>query len=769
VRARPDVRIAVSAAREAPPTMRARVQRSAAAPIGILLASVAALGGLTRPARAGQPVIAMQGAAERDGASGQDPLASLDPVVKGNFGSSGPASQFAFTPGTNQDDFDVTHYKLVLGFDTMNEIVSGTVTISGTSLVASLNHLDLDFYDNMAITEVKSGATSLTYSRASNVLTVNLDHAYGLQEAWEVAVTYSGHPTGSGSTLGSFNWTVRPLGKVIWSLSEPEGARIWFPCKDRPDDKATAEMIYTVPQDYIATSNGVLTNVAADTGAGTKTFTWVETYPMTSYLIAVTAYPFATFSDTYTPLGGGSMPVDYYVYPTELANAQISFTPTVAMIGFFAQTFGEYPFLNEKYGMTEFEYGGAMEHQANTSYGRGLINGLHTYDRIIAHELSHQWWGDAVSPRLWADVWLNEGFASYSEALWDEHINGPVSYKNYMNSRFYHTTWSGPIYNPTSLFGTTVYHKGAWAQHMLRHVVGDAAFFQAQRNWYENHKYGVGDTAGYEAEVEAAAGGLDLSWFFSEWVYGLGMPTYNWSWSAANTGAGYKLYVRIDQAQSGSLFRMPIDIDVTTAGGTTRYVVQDSLASQDFVIALADPPTAVALDPGDWILKVRAAVPVIDQDGDGVPDRNDNCPAQANGAQADFDGDGLGDACDPDDDNDQIPDASDCAPFDALQGRPPETVGLAVAGTLLAWQPAPGAETYQVSRGLLGASHAGAYGPCLDSLVTDTFLGDPDTPPAGDGFLYLVRGVDSGCGGAGTWGSASSGAERINGDALACP
>src|SRR5207247_6473285 len=181
----------------------------------------------------------------------------------------------------------------------------------------------------------------------------------------------------------------------------------------------------------------------------------------------------------------------------------------------------------------------------------------------IGHELSHQCCGDAVSPRIWAHVWLNEGFASYSEALWDEHINGTAHYHQFMQG-FYRASWSGTVYNPSNLFGVTVYYKGAWVQHMLRHVIGDASFFQAQRNWYTNHQYGAGDTAGYQAEVESAASMGGLSWFFDEWVYGLGMPSYNWSWSAANTGGGYKLYVRIDQAQlNAPVYRMPIDLDVT--------------------------------------------------------------------------------------------------------------------------------------------------------------------------------------------------------------
>lgn len=691
--------------------------------------------------------------------------APLDPSIKGNFRKASPASAYLFLPGTNQDDFDVTHYKLELTFTPATEIVSGTVTITGTSLVAGLSHLDLDFYDNMTINALTTGSTSLTYTRASNVLTVNLDRLYEASESWQIAITYAGHPT---NVDDSFNWTLRSGSKVIASLSEPTGGRTWWPSKDRPDDKVTAEMIYTVPQAYIATSNGLLTSVTQDTGAGTKTYTWVENYPITSYLISVAAYPYSTFSHTYVPIGGGTMPVDYYVYPADLAKAQASFTPTVSMIGFFAQKFGEYPFVNEKYGMTEFEYAGAMEHQANTSYGRALINGNHSNDREIAHELAHQWWGDAVSPRTWADIWLNEGFASYCEALWTENISGAAAYRSIMQG-YYHTTWGPSVYNPDNLFGQTVYHKGAWVQHMLRHVVGDAPFFQAQRDWYANHKYGVSDTAGYRAQVEASSGYGDLGWFFSEWVYGPSMPSYRWSWSVANTGGGYKLYVRVDQVQTNAPpFRMPIDIDVTTASGTTRHVIVNSLASEDFQIALSQAPSSVSFDPENWVLKILSSVPATDQDGDGVPDRNDNCPSVANGSQADFDGDTIGDACDPDDDNDQIPDGMDCAPHDPSTGRPGEVSAITLTKTQVSWPVTPIADRYDVSRGVLSQSHQGDFGPCLVHGIVATSFADSSLPAAGDGFLYLVRGIDDACG-PGTWGNTSSGIERVNGNPLACP
>src|SRR6185295_728574 len=265
-------------------------------------------------------------------------------------------------------------------------------------------------------------------------------------------------------------------------------------------------------------------------------YRWKPSHPLTTYLVSIAATNYASFSHTYTPIAGGSMPVVYYVYPDNLAAAQASFAPTVSMIEFFADTFGEYPFVEDKYGMSAFPFGGAMEHSTNTSYGYFLIDGGHNYDWIIAHELAHQWWGDSLSPSTWQDIWLNEGFATYSEALWWEHINGATGYEDYMSS-LYSASFNGPVYANPAWFGSTVYDKGAWVQHMLRGVMGDVAFFQGLSGWYADHKDGVVDTAAYRANMEAHRG-APLDWFFDEWVYGIHSPRYEYGWTTADLGDG---------------------------------------------------------------------------------------------------------------------------------------------------------------------------------------------------------------------------------------
>ena len=663
-----------------------------------------------------------------------------------------------------QDDFDVTRYFLDLEFDTHGRTVSGSVTVTATSLAPGFQNLVLDLYGNMVVSSVTRGATALAFTHAGTVLDITLDSPFDPGESFEVVITYGGSPV-SGQ-FGYFDWNKysgSTSARMAWSLSEPEGARTWWPCKDRPDDKALVEEWYTVPSKWIATGNGVLTGTITLQG-NRKQYRWVASRPLTTYLVSIAATDYVTFSDTYIALDGTPMAVDYYVYSEDLDDAQESFNRTTDMIAFYAGLFGEYPFLEDKYGMAAFPVGGAMEHSTNTSYGYGLINGGHGYDFIIAHELAHQWWGDSVSPETWPDIWLNEGFATHAEALWYEHENGPQGYRDYMNS-LWRQTFSGTLYNPSNLFGTTVYDKGAWVQHMLRGVMGDAAFFDGLRDWYEQHRDATGSTAQYEATQEARHG-APLDWFFAEWVYGSGSPRYEYGWTTADLGSGvYRNYVRIRQVQAGpGTFTMPVRLTLVTPSGSEVRTVWNDSVDQDFVLDSAAPPSDVLFDDDDWILKASLATILLDDtDSDGVPDRNDNCAATLNPVQANLDGDGLGDACDDDDDADLLADVADCAPLDPGQGTPEEVASLGAqrgpdSATELSWTAAARADGYDVARGPLAELAAGSYGSCFQEMIPGTAWSDTEVPLGeGEGFFYLVRGRDAGCGGGGPFGFSSDG------------
>jgi aminopeptidase N len=663
-----------------------------------------------------------------------------------------------------QDDVDIQHYFIVLEFIPTTRGVTGSVTVTGKSLVNGFQHLVLDLMANMNVTIVRRSGINLVYTRPGDLIDITLDQPFNAGQLFAVQIVYNGIPDAVG--FGSIDWTKfgsGAPGAMVSTLSEPDGSRTWWPCKDRPDDKATVEERWTVPSTWTATGNGLLTNTIVN--GGKTQYTWVLHDPIPTYLVSIAATVYSKFSQTYTKLAGGTMPIDHYVYPEHLSNAQVSFSTLPAMITFYAQKFGEYPFAEDRYGMSEFPWGGAMEHATNTSYGWQLINGGHNYDYVMAHELSHQWWGDSVSPQTWADVWLNEGFATYSEALWAENLGGPGSYRSYMNS-FWRSSFTGSVYNPTDLFGSTVYDKGGWVQHMLRHVVGDTKFFNAMRDWYANHADGTGNTALYQATQEARYGAT-LDFFFQEWVYGTGQPRYEYGWTTSDLGNGtYRNYVRIRQTQtSGGMFTMPVDLTLYTAGGTELRTVTNDQLDQDFVLDTTAPLTGITLDDQDWILKVsKSLIPLADADADGVPDRNDNCTNDANAGQGDFDADGAGDPCDPDDDNDGLADVADCAPLDVASGAPGLvnllTVDPVAGAARLAWDAAARAEIYDVQRGTLTELRTGSYGTCLASQIAALTLDDFDQPVGDEGFFYLIRGHDAGCGGGGSLGANGDGVPR---------
>jgi hypothetical protein len=311
------------------------------------------------------------------------------------------------------------------------------------------------------------------------------------------------------------------------------------------------------------------------------------------------------------------MPLHYFAYPEKYDAAVEDFSVTPAMIGYFASVFGEYPFFEEQYGMAMIPFGGAMEHQTMTSYGAGLVRGNHAYDWVVAHELAHQWWGDMVTPVEWADVWLNEGFASYSEALWAGNVGGAGEYRFTMSTMDH--DFSGPLYDPESLFSGTVYDKGAWVVHMLRGLLGDEDFFAVLRSHASGSAYGNVSTAGFQETCESVSG-LDLDWFFEEWVYeDWDRPDYRWSWGVRPGANGPVVQVTVRQVQAGPAFRMPLPLAFLSASGDTAWHVLDVfLPSQEFEFEVAEAPADLALDPLGWVLKRASSVNNVPDPASGL-------------------------------------------------------------------------------------------------------------------------------------------------------
>lgn len=494
-------------------------------------------------------------------------------------------------------DYDARHYDLNLTLSPTTQTLTGVVTVTAVVTGPSLDVLELDLKSNMIVSACTAGGLPAAFDRPANAVGVHLDRAYATGETVVVTVAYSGNPAGD-----YFGWSTYGTQPLIWTLSEPYGARDWWPCKDLNSDKADSVDIWvTLPDNLIVASNGVLLS-DVDNGA-TRTFHWRERHPIATYLVSVTAHPFAVFSHWYTPLAGGDpMEVRYFVVPARLSQAQTGYAPTVSMITAFAQAFGEYPFLDEKYGHAHFLWGGGMEHQTCTSLYYGSYS-----QGLISHELSHQWWGDLITCADFHHIWLNEGFATWCEAFWREKNEGMAAYHAEMNAARYFGAGTIYVEDPSDfneIFnGSLSYNKGSWVVHMLRHILGDDDFFAALLAYRQAYGNGSATTEQFRDVCEAVSG-KDLDAFFQQWIYGEYYPVYDTRYWFTFEGDSTRVAAEIRQVQTVTgLFTMPLDLRVATSLGAFTHVVQNSEAVQTYEFRVPGLATALAVDPDEWVLR----------------------------------------------------------------------------------------------------------------------------------------------------------------------
>lgn len=514
------------------------------------------------------------------------------------------------------DDTDVTHYHLDIAIDPVLETISGSNTMSVTSLVDGLTQFGIRLRSNFAISAVQVNGVAAAWTRVDTVkVTVTLDRAYAAGESFDVYVAYNGVPVSRG--FGSIEFRTHGPSSVplVYTLSETWFAYTWWPVKDSGEnsnrDKATADLWFTVPEAYSVASNGVLVQVnPLGAGDGLHRFEWATNYATSEYLFCFSMTNYVRFSDTYT-YPGGSMPLEFFIYPeSDTTGNRNAWRKTVDMLGVFSARYGEYPFIAEKYGIYQFGFGGGMEHQTMT--GQGTFS-----ESVTAHELGHQWWGDMITCATWHDIWLNEGFATYSEAIWEEFkpgSSGKAALLAHMaNRRPSSVNGSVYVYDATNfnrIFSSNFsYRKGGWVLHMLRHVIGDPAFFGTLAAYRDAYAYGAATTEDFIAVAEQVSG-RDLDWFFNPWIYEVGAPDYDYGWRAIQVNGQHyvELYVRQVQSASYPLFTMPVDVVMTVDGTSVTSVVTNDALVEHFVIPVSGPATGVLLDPEEWILKTGADV-----------------------------------------------------------------------------------------------------------------------------------------------------------------
>jgi len=496
----------------------------------------------------------------------------------------------------NQTAFDVGYYKLQLKMDPSTEMITGSVTIRAKALVDNFQNVELNFHQAMHVGLITSHEQGpLNFVHEDHILNIQLPQVLSTGEDFELKIEYYGSPVQSG--FGAFSFDSYGGQPMIWSLSEPFGARNWWPCKDVPADKAdSVDVVITVPKNLIVASNGTLRSETES--EGWKTYWWHESYPIVTYLVSVAIYPYEVIRDYYVTVDGDSMPVVNYVFPNYLNTAKRELPNLIRMIEILSGLYGQYPFLQEKYGEAQFLWGGGMEHQTITSLG-GFG------EELVVHELAHQWWGDMVTCETFHDIWLNEGFATYSEALYYEQLYGKFRYHQHMNSMQYFgggTIYVYDLEHDPIFHGGRSYNKGSWVLHMLRHVVGDSTFFKIMRTYYTRFQYSTASTEDFRQVCEELSG-MDLQRFFRQWIYEPGFPTYLFTWnSRQNENGTFTVDGVLDQSRDGTIFWMPVDVTIHTASFDTTIVVMADDDTNSFHCTVSARPLEVIVDKDNWVL-----------------------------------------------------------------------------------------------------------------------------------------------------------------------
>lgn len=502
--------------------------------------------------------------------------------------------------------YDLKYHRCIWEVDPAISYIRGSITSYFEPIISGFNQIQFDLAPSFTIDSVKYGSIALPYTLlSSGILEINFPSSLPINVLDSVSVFYQGIPATSG--FGSFNQSDHSGAPIVWTLSEPFGAKDWWPCKQDLNDKIdSVDIIVTVPQVNRVASNGIL---LSEVLSGTnKIYHWKTRHPTAAYLIAIAVTNYAYYSD-YVPLTStDSIEVLNYVYPENLATAMTQTPEIIKVIQLFDSLTIPYPFADEKYGHAQFGWGGGMEHQTMSF----VVN---FNQPLIAHECAHQWFGDHVTCASWQDIWLNEGFATYFEGLTQERYF-PADWMNWKQSKINHIT-SAPdgsvLCNDTTdvsrIFnGRLSYNKGAYLLHMLRWKMGDSLFFLSLKNYLNDPLLagGYAKTPDLIAHLETTSG-IDLSGFFDDWYYNQGYPSYK----ILVEQSGNYVNVNIKQSQSHSsvtFFEMPVPIKFIGASQDTTIIFNNTFSGQNFGTNIGFHVDSVLFDPERWILSAHDTV-----------------------------------------------------------------------------------------------------------------------------------------------------------------
>jgi len=511
--------------------------------------------------------------------------------------------------------YDVLHYTIRTNFDRSNKKVSGETSIRFKPLKANFTSVELDAvglkYD---FVRLENSGKNLEYRQQGEKLVVTLDRAYAPKDSISIRVGYSCQPKKGVyfvEALREKNKIIRDA--QIWTQGEPEEARHWFPSYDFPDDKATTEQFLTVEASETAIANGELVETLENAN-GTKTFHYKMNVPHAVYLTSFVVGKYSRIGDFYK-----NIPLGFYVYPGREATARKAFGKTKDMMRIYENLTGlAFPFA--KYDQTVvagFQFGG-MENITATTHADTEIFAVdylpgETED-LVSHELAHSWFGNLVTCRNWAELWLNEGFATFMEAAYRERAYGRSDYLRKIKedavqfiteeavNRNRHALFNQSARPDDSIFSTTNYQKGAAVVHTLREEIGEQAFWKAINVYLNRHKLANVETPDLQKAMEEASG-KDLDWFFNQWIYQAGFPKLEVR--QVYDARRKRLNLTIEQTHKAdkitpAVFILPLEIEISAGDGITGETriekIKIDKKTQSFSLTVSAPPTEIRID-----------------------------------------------------------------------------------------------------------------------------------------------------------------------------
>jgi aminopeptidase N len=527
-------------------------------------------------------------------------------------------------------DFDTRHVALDLRFDWEHEELSGVETLVFKPLLGNLGKIELDAAE-MTITSVKMAGIALKFDMDLPQQKLRIDLGRPYQPAEEITLVIEYHTNGPQSKLaglvGAALRFIKPTPddptrpKQIWSQGESEYNHYWFPCYDHPNDFFTSEITATVEKPLSVISNGKLLDTI-DNKDGTRTFHWKIEQPHASYLTSIIVGEYVPITSDYQ-----GIPIITNVYPNEVKEGKASTARLTEMVKFFSEKTGlQYPYA--KYAQTTArDFGGGMENISATTQTDNMIHDARTEldsntDGLQAHELAHQWFGDYVTCRDWSDIWLNESFATYFQAMWDEHKLGgdDFLYSDVKaNQDAYLAAWKlgnrHPIVTknyatPDSVFDTYAYPRGGAVLHMLRQTLGEDNWWRAINYYLNKYAHQPVETEQFRIAIEESTGQA-MDWFFDEWLYKMGHPIFRVTQDYDPAAKVLKLSVeQLQTIDSTSqfpqvvLFQTPVNIEIGTASGVRLERVQILPKKlQSFSLAVDSKPLLVNFDYRGTLIK----------------------------------------------------------------------------------------------------------------------------------------------------------------------